>query len=174
MTPSDSDYVLIEQITSRIKNLFLEESSDPFKGLDPNDLEGCVYVKAAKLFEGDDLGDLQCAIYVSTKFHFYLASVNSTEYPVSGEDGTFGAGYYIGTIQSGFDSIFRVLSIYNILKGSSPRKISVQDIETFASFKKLYMEKFAKLQEADLPLHERLGYLIDLGKMQICFVGLSL
>jgi hypothetical protein len=36
------------------------------------------------------------------------------------------------------------------------------------------MEKFAKLQEADLPLHERLGYLIDLGKMQICFVGLSL
>lgn len=141
----------IEKASSKIEQLFLQNSDD--------------------LFDADDLTHLRWAIRVSVEVCVFLRARRHGKYPSSEDEKT---RYCIDSIRSAFDSIFVIFTIHKILKGAKPQKISVSDIQDFSVFKSAYIDTFKKLQRSGLPLQERLGYLVRLGKMQVCFVGLTL
>jgi hypothetical protein len=137
-------------------------------------MESLILQDGKGVFEEDDVAHLRCAIRVAAEFFVYLTRCDRVDYLSSWEDDTDDTRYCIDTIRSGIDSIFVVYSIHHILQHSTPTHLSGKDIEKLASFKRKYLDLFEKALADGIPIHERLGHLVEMGKMQICFIGLAL
>jgi len=124
-----------------------------------------------EVMEADEVKDLQWCIHVSVELYTFLSTHAQNEYPSSENNDT---RYCVDSIRSAIDSIFSIHSVHHVLQNSVPRRLVGTTVQTFASFRTEYIQIFQRLQETGIPSHERLGFLVDLGKMQICFVGLTL
>jgi hypothetical protein len=141
----------MSEVESRIVKMFTEQTGD--------------------LLDKDDFESLQMCIYVAAKFCDYLQGVQHLEFPTDEDDST---SYIIGTVKSGLEDMFSVASLNRILTGRVRSILCLEDISAFPAFKQRYEEAFDVLQQESTTLQGRFQSLVDLGKMQLLFVALTL
>lgn len=120
------------------------------------------------LFDKTDVDSLNVCVHVAAKFRDYLQGEEGNCYPSSDEENT---SYIVGTIASGIDDFLRMFHLNRILKNSIESRLDLDSLRNFAAFKVKYKEAFADLQKPGTSLQARLRGLIDLGKMQLVFLG---
>lgn len=144
---------------------------------------------SVELLSQKDLGELQYLVHVTTEFSFFLESViERTDFPSAWDNDARYCSYpmargmpcynevdyAIGTIQSAIPSLVRIYDVYHLVDDARPCEVKPKDFETFSVFKRTYAAKFLNLRDRSLPFGRRLGHLVELGKMQVCFLGFAL
>ena len=131
---------------------------------------------------------LQHSVRVAIEFKFLLDSIERTDFPSAWDDDvrqcTYSTGvgipcynevsYVNETIRSGLSGLLRLYDICHVLDSSRPCVVTPRDLENLTIFKQAYFAKLSDLEDRQLPFSLRLVRLVELGKLQVCFLGLTL